>query len=818
MRKSVYKKTFTILIIIFISSCNPTKGIKYNQLLLDNNKVFVNDTVSNDINVLSLIKQNPNSKPIGLGIPLRLYIHNLSKNDTTKDFKKISVNKFLNDIGEKPVLVDSLKTINSLKDIQSYYFSKGWFNVGGKFKIKNKSQNKAEVEYLINTKKQFFIDSLSSSISSPVLDSIYNNTYPYSHIKINKPFNLNDFSNERERLTALFRNSGVYHFNQDYIEFENDTTDRNNKMNTKLIIQDRIIKNNLTISQKPFNIYTISDVNVFINKNSDSTKLIFEGYNFFTDNLVKVKPTAIINSIDIKPNKIFKEKDLLNTYKYLNELQTFKYPSIEYVEDTSNKSLIANIELIPKDKYALGFDFNISQSNIQSIGLSASTSIFIRNVFKGAETLQISAFGSIGSSKDGSNLNDRFFDINELGADIKILFPRIFSPFNTDELIPRFMSPKTTINLSISAQKNIGLDKQTANGIFSYNWRPRQNRRYNIDLFNVQYVRNLNPSNYFRVYQNSFNRLENIALSFNQTPTNYIFTNAFGENSLIDEYADDTIDFLISNLNFQENYSENFKSINGIKQRKERLTQNNLIFSTNFSFTRDSKEDVNDVDFSLFKFKFELAGNLLSSISKAIDLNKNDNDKYELFNVEYSQYIKSEIDHIKYWKFKRSNVLAIRSYLGIALPYGNSDYIPFSKSFFAGGANDNRAWTAYNLGPGSSINNNEFNEANFKIALNIEHRFNLFNKFNGAFFIDSGNIWNINDGTNDQKAIFKNFKSLKDLAVGVGFGIRYDLGFFILRTDVGFKAYNPEITDKNRWFQNTNFNTAVYNIGINYPF
>ena len=818
MRKSVYKKTFTILVIIFISSCNPTKGIKYNELLLDNNKVFVNDTISNDINILSLIKQNPNSKPIGLGIPLRLYIHNLSKNDTLKSFKKISVNKFLKDIGEKPVIIDSLKTINSLKDIQSYYFSKGWFDVDGKFEIKRTSNNKAEVNYLINTKKQFFVDSLSSTISSPVIDSIYKNTYPYLHINIDKSFSLNDFSNERERLTSLFRNSGVYHFSQDYIEFENDTTGRNNKMNTKLIIQDRIIKNNVDINQKPFEIYTISDVNVFINKNNESNQLIFEGFNFFTDKQLKFKPSTIISSIDIKPNKIFREKDLLNTYKYLNELQTFKYPSIEYVEDTENKSLIANIELVPKDKYALGFDFNISQSNIQSIGLSTSSSIFIRNVFKGAETLQISAFGSIGSSKDGSNINDRFFDINELGADIKILFPRIFSPFNTDEFIPRFMSPKTTINLSISAQNNIGLDKQTANGIFSYNWKPAGNKRYNIDLFNVQYVRNLNPSNYFRVYQNSFNRLENIALSFNQTPTNYIFTNAFGENSLIDEYANDTIDFLISNLNFQENYPENFKSISGINQRKDRLTQNNLIFSTNFSFTRDSKEDVNDVDFSLFRFKFELAGNLLSTISKAIDINKNENEKYELFNVEYSQYLKSEIDHIKYWKFKRSNVLAIRSYLGIAIPYGNSDYIPFSKSFFAGGANDNRAWTAYDLGPGSSINNNEFNEANFKIAFNIEHRFNMFNKFNGAFFIDSGNIWNINDGTNDQKAIFKNFKSLKDIAVGVGFGIRYDLDFFILRTDVGFKAYNPKIIDKNRWFQNTSFNTAVYNIGINYPF
>ena len=818
MRKSVYKTTFTILIIIFISSCNPAKGIKYNQLLLDNNKVFVNDTVSNDINVISLIKQNPNSKPVGLNIPLRLHIYNLSKNDSSKNFKKISLNKFLKDIGEKPVLVDSLKTTNSLKDIQSYYFSKGWFDVDGKFEIKKKSKNKGEVNYLINTKKQFFIDSLSSSISSPVLDSIYNNTYPYSYIKIDKPFNLNDFSKERERLTSLFRNSGVYHFSQDYIEFENDTTGRNNRMNTKLIIQDRIIKNNLEIIQKPFEIYTISDVNIFINKNNESNQLIFEGFNFFTDKQLKFKASTIISSIDIKPKKIFREKDLLNTYKYLNELQTFKYPSIEYVEDTENKSLIANIELVPKDKYALGFDFNISQSNIQSIGLSTSSSIFIRNVFKGAETLQISAFGSIGSSKEGSNINDRFFDINELGADIKILFPRIFSPFNTDEFIPRFMSPKTVLNFSISAQNNIGLDKQTANGIFSYNWKPKENKRYNIDLFNIQYVRNLNPNNYFSVYQNSFYRLENIALSFDQTPTNFIFTNAFGENSLIDEYADDTIDFLISNLNFQDNYPENFKSINGINQRKERLTQNNLIFSTNFSFTRDSKKDINDVDFSLFKFKFELAGNLLSSISKAIEINRNDNNKYELFNVEYSQYLKSEIDHIKYWKLRRSNVLAIRSYLGIAIPYGNSDYIPFSKSFFAGGANDNRAWTAYNLGPGSSINNNEFNEANFKIAFNIEHRFNLFNKFNGAFFIDSGNIWNVNDGTSDQRAVFKNFESLKDLAVGVGFGIRYDLGFFILRTDVGFKAYNPEISDKNRWFQNTNFNTAVYNIGINYPF
>ena len=822
MKKLVYKIIYTILVIFFITSCNSIKGIKSGQLLLENFEVIVNDSISEDINVLSLIKQTPNSKLLGLNIPLKLYIHNLSKKDSLKKYKKVSFNKFLAEIGERPVLIDSLKTINSLKNIKSYYFSNGWFNVNGDFQIKTNTTKKASVNYLINTNNQFFIDSLSSNISSPVLDSIYRNSYPYSHIKINEAFNLEKFSNERERLTNLFRNSGVYHFTQDYIEFENDTTNKVNKINTKLIIQDRIIKNNLGVIQKPFEILKVSKVNVIVdnkkNKENNLRKLIFGKYNFLINKDLKLKPNTITSSISIKPNNIFKEKDLLNTYKYLNELQTFKYPTIEFVEDSINKTLVTNILLTPKDKYALGFDFNVSQSNIQSLGLSFSSSIFIRNVFRGAETLQISAFGSIGSSKDGSNLSDKFFDINEIGADIKILFPRFFSVFNTEELIPRYMSPTTVVSFSISGQTNIGLDKQTANGIFSYSWKPIKNKKYNIDLLNIQYVRNLNPNNYFNVYQNSFDRLENIALNFSEVPNNYIFTNAFGDNSLISEFADDTIDFLISNLNFQENYTENFKSINSIKQRKERLTQNNLIFSTNLSFTKDTKKDVNDVDFSLFKFKFELAGNLLSSISKTINLNRNDNEKYELFNVEYSQYIKSEIDHIKYWKFKRSNVLAIRSYLGFAIPYGNSDYIPFSKSFFAGGANDNRAWTAYNLGPGSSISNNEFNEANFKIAFNIEHRFNLFNKFNGAFFIDSGNIWNINDNTSDKRAIFSSLKSLKDLAVGVGFGIRYDLGFFILRTDVGFKAYNPEITDKNRWFQNTNFNTAVYNIGINYPF
>ena len=96
--------------------------------------------------------------------------------------------------------------------------------------------------------------------------------------------------------------------------------------------------------------------------------------------------------------------------------------------------------------------------------------------------------------------------------------------------------------------------------------------------------------------------------------------------------------------------------------------------------------------------------------------------EFEINNVAFSQYAKSEIDYIKLWNLGRNNVIALRTFIGIAIPIGNSNTIPFSKSFFAGGSNDNRAWTAYNLGPGRSDNNNEFNEANFKLAFSLEHR------------------------------------------------------------------------------------------------
>ncbi|MND89370.1 Outer membrane protein assembly factor BamA [compost metagenome] len=263
---------------------------------------------------------------------------------------------------------------------------------------------------------------------------------------------------------------------------------------------------------------------------------------------------------------------------------------------------------------------------------------------------------------------------------------------------------------------------------------------------------------------------------------------------------------------------EEYQTVEGIEERRIRLTENDFILATSFTFTKTTKKDLSDNNFYLFRTKIESAGSLLSLISNTANLPKNENGHYEIFNLEYSEYIKTEFDYIKHWDLSKEKVLAVRSFFGIAIPFGNADYIPFSRSYYAGGSNDNRAWAPYGLGPGSSGAINDFNEANMKIALSGEFRFKVFGSLKGALFADAGNIWNVLDNVTLEKATFDGLKDLKEIALGTGFGLRYDLSFFVIRFDLGFKTYNPANENGKRWFNEYNFANSVLNFGINYPF
>jgi hypothetical protein len=368
------------------------------------------------------------------------------------------------------------------------------------------------------------------------------------------------------------------------------------------------------------------------------------------------------------------------------------------------------------------------------------------------------------------------------------------------------------MSFGANAQNNIGLDRQNINAIFNYRWKPSKIRTNRFDLMNIQYVRNLNTNNYFNVYPSSYNRLNEIARD-----VGYDFNNPSEDPMLeIPMETDDFIADILSNTINTE--ASIYQEVLSIAERRFRLTENNLIFASNFVWTRDTREGIFDNSFSRFRWKLESAGNFLSGIASLAGIQKNTDGNYETLGVVYSQYVKVEAEYIKHWQLSDKNVFAIRAFSGIAIPYGNSNSIPFTRSYFAGGTNDNRGWRAYDLGPGSSGSILDFNEANFKIALNGEYRYTILGDFKGAFFVDAGNIWNLLDDVDAPEFKFDGIQDLKEIAVASGLGIRYDFGFFVFRFDVGFKTHDPARPLGERWFKDYNFAHAVYNIGINYPF
>lgn len=836
-----------------LSSCNAVKRLEADEHLLTENTIYQNDEKVSDPRIRNQLYQNPNVKL--LGVPLRLHIYNMARPnidsiltsriyDNPKKLKflkkfwsekqiikridaGINFNEWIKRTGQAPTIINEEKTNKSKNRLEAWYWNNGWFNVDSKYEINLEDNKRGTVDYFITTGKPYIVDSISRKIESPVVDSLYQAHKGKSLIKSGVQYATKDFGNERDRLTTLFRNSGLYHFEQEFLNFDADTVNTNHKVNVNVLIGDRPVKLGDTAIKVPFKIHKISEVNIitdytYQNRNKPITDTTsYDGYNLMAFDEIKYRPKSLTDNIFIKKGDVFKDIDRTLTYNRISQLRIFKYPNIKYVEDprdSTNTNLIANVFLTPREKYNVAFNFDVSQSNIQDFGIGFGGSLLIRNIFRGAETFEISTRGSIGSSSDAADSEDRFFNISEVGADMKLSFPKILFPINTEKYIPNYMSPFTTLSVGVSTQQNIGLDKQNVTGAFSYRWQPKKTLTHQLDLLNVQYVRNLNTGNYFNVYRNSFNILNDIAQNNNDVNPAYFNTNEDGTSTLIiPEGANSFINDALSN-NIDNLTTDELQDINNINERQDRLTEDNLIFASNFSYVYDNRDNLYDNDFSRFRGKIEFAGNTLSTIASSIGLEENNTGGYNIFGVRFSQYAKLELDYIKHWDWGNKNIFAIRTFGGIAIPYGNSESIPFSRSFFAGGTNDNRGWQAYDLGPGSTGGRNEFNEANMKLHFSGEYRFNLFGQLNSALFVDVGNIWNVLDNVDDEDARFTSLSDLSELAVGSGFGLRYDVNFFVIRFDIGFKTYNPALTEGDRWFKQYNFANAVYNVGINYPF
>ncbi len=842
--KTIKLITFGITLLLF-ASCNTTKYVHEQEHLLTKNDIFVNNKKHNKYVIKDYIIQRPNRKVIG--IPVGLNFYNLGSKDYIYDFdvwkdsfpqrekrftavfsekqtrnfryKKGNVNQWFFKKGDEPVILDTVKTTLSTKKLKKYFISEGYYRANISSENIYEKKQKARVVYTVDSDKVFTIDSINTKIEAPLLDSIYQKNISKSFIKKDDPFRQIAFEEEADRITSLYRNSGFYHFSKNSIRFEADTTQTPYEADIKLIIDKKVSEYNDDFLISDYKIQTINRVNIYTDysyKKINQTPQLrdsLNGYYFYSHGKLKYNPKYLSRFAFIEPNTIYSDNNTNLTRRNYRRLKNFRSVNIKFKEIDST-TLEADILLTPLKKYSLSADTEVTHSNIKQLGLSGKVSLLSRNIFRDASNLQFSVQGAFFNSTDAAaSAENEFFNAWEFGGDITLQVPRILSPIKIDRWITKQMLPQTQFTVGTSFQKNIGLDKQKFTGIMSYNWESSTKVSHRLDLFNSQFIKNLNIDAYFDIYISEYTSLVVVSESIDQTspiPPQY-----YDENGKLK--GEEFMYYVLDPSNgFDQSHPEEYQETQNIKKQYDIITENVVVPLISYEYIYNSRKTFKDPSYSYFRGRIASAGVIATQIAPQTDPIT---DKKTFFDIPIAQYVRLDLEYKKFWGNTLDNVLGFRTFFGIAVPYGNSTDMPFSRSYFIGGANDLRAWQVYELGPGGTKTGLEYNVGTLKILSSLEYRVKIISKLKGALFADAGNIWDItNSSIIEEQGKFKDLSSLEYTALGTGFGLRYDFSFLVIRIDTAFKTYEPYLNAGDRWFKNYNFGNAVYNFGINYPF
>nr|WP_314750802.1 BamA/TamA family outer membrane protein [uncultured Capnocytophaga sp.] len=852
----VAKTLFLLLAVAWLQGCNPTKKVPEGAYLLRKNTISVNDKKPKNSYIYGYLRQEPNSRL--LGIPLGLLIYNLADDHAEENYQKwlerhpkwhrfldgflskkqtqrlgksfliSGKDRMLQHMGQAPVIIDTVQTRKTAQTLHTYYNSVGYFNNKSHYEIISSDKKKqASVTYVLDRGQRYYIDSLDTQILSAEVDSLYKKHIKERIIKPHTVYRLENFANERARITNLLRNNGFYNFQQSAIDFTiaRDTVfyNRDSLINVTTTIANYLDRSTDPVVERPYKAHQIKKVHLYTDYEaslpvSAYDSIVYKGITYYYRHKLRYRRQTLYDAIALRSKELYRDTDRNNAYRQINNLRAFKYPNIQYhyaKNDTLQHILEADIFLEPLKRFSTETTLELSHSTIQDFGIGFSTSFIARNVFRGAETLEVTPRITMGAQQflDGSSA---FFNIFEYGGSLRLTIPRIWFFGRIESLIPFSKTPQTILQFSTGAQENIGLDRQKTTGVIRYTWNPNITNRNILELLDIEYVHNKNPRNYFNVYESSYEFLNQIVRN-EGAPAGFL--DAHGNL-----YKSKAYDFFLYDM-FRRNWSDpaqrNINLLN-LYERFYHLTRNDLILATSFTYMSNNTMNYYEPNYEQFRVKVETAGNLPQLFNIIRKLPTDDQGQRKFMDVAYAQYAKAEVEYIKHFPLSvRKNsgeVLALRGFVGFAKPYGNGKYVPFSRSYFAGGANDNRGWRAYSLGPGSSGSVLEFNEANFKLAANVEYRFTIANALKGALFLDAGNIWHLLDEENRTEAMLDRFSDISDIALATGFGLRFDMNYFVIRGDFGMKLYNPSIAATSHWTNELKLSDFVFNIGINYPF
>lgn len=454
---------------------------------------------------------------------------------------------------------------------------------------------------------------------------------------------------------------------------------------------------------------------------------------------IHLRHQVLLNATALKEGKPYSASALQRTYNNFARLQAVKYTNIRFAELPDSNMLDCNIQISTNKPSTIAFQPE-GTNTAGDLGAAASLTYTNRNLFRGSEQLSIELRGAYEAITGLEGYQDQNY--TEYSVETKLIFPRFLAPF-LSKSFRRRQTASSELSVSWDLQNRPEFHRRVFSTAWRYRWsEPKHHLSYRFDLLDLNYV-----------------YMPWISATFKQ---DYL-DNADSRNAILRYNYED---LFIMKMGFGLTYSDGVDAV---------------------------------------RVNVESSGNLLNGVSKAFGFKTNSEGQHTLFNIAYAQYAKFDVDYTHLVLFDKRNALALHAGMGVAYPYGNSTMLPFEKRYFSGGANSVRGWGVRELGPGKFKGTDgriDFinQTGDLKLDFNAEYRTSLFWKFEGALFLDAGNIWTLRNYEDQPGGQFKIDEFYKQIAVAYGLGVRLNFDYFILRFDMGMKAINPAYeTSQEHW-------------------
>ena len=687
--------------------------------------------------------------------------------------------------GKAPVLMSQVNPALRASVASSVLRNNGYFRGHVSYEaVPRKNPKKSKIGYTVRLDSLFTLDSVAYTNFPAEIQALIDSTREERLINRGTPLSVAVLDGERNRISTLLRNNGYYYFNPSYTSYLADTFATADKAQLRLQLADGL-------DDAVLHKWYVGKIDVLFRKSMRETLTDSISRRFLTIHFngrrSPIRPSVVLRDLRLRPRQEFSYDRYQESVGKINSTGVFSSTDFQFTQRPGTDTLDLRLSCVFDKPYDFYIEGNAIGRTSGRYGPEAKIGLTKRNAFRAGEKLDINLHGAYEWERGGGSDMSSY----QYGADASIEFPRIIAPFYNSDRIRRsqrpggsrtpdgtrrrrhrfYTTPVTYAKISTDIVRRPKYYKMhVVTGEWTYRWQPSASSRHELSPLTVKYQ-----------YMNSH-------------------TEKFDSMMQVNPYLIASMsDYFIPKMRYSYTYTSPSSLRHPIR----------------------------------WETTIEEAGNLVSLWDMAGGHSFNEKGK-SFFKTPYSQFVKLETDLSKTWSLNTTSQLVGHVNAGVIYAYGNSDYTPFSESFYVGGANSVRAFGVRRIGPGAfdgSVLSRQasylFQNGDIKFVANLEYRTRLFGDLNGAVFLDAGNVWsfdelwdeNDTDGAPIEHTAFKPSRMLDEMALGTGIGLRYDLGFLVIRLDWGLALHCPYDTGKSGYFNVNRFKDAhTLHFAIGYPF